>query len=63
MKASKETVFKLELNKEEFETMKECLEVFETEGLNEQIEEMSSKLNDSQLITLNEINNHLEVIG
>ncbi len=64
MKAEKEIVYKLELNKEEFGAVKECLEVFISDGLNELIKGQIglNKLSSSQLITLTEINNYLEAV-
>jgi hypothetical protein len=65
MKAKKEEVYKLELNKDEFSTLKDCLEVFESQGLNSKVSGKLglAKLSSGQLITLNEINNYLEVIS
>jgi len=64
MKAKKETVYKLEFNKKEFNTLKNCLEVFYSQDLNSKIEGEIGlcKLSNVQLITLNEINTYLEVI-
>jgi len=64
MKAIKEIVYKLELNEDELRSIKDCLEVFLNDGLNELIKGRIgiAKLNSSQLITLNEVNDYLEAI-
>jgi len=64
MKAIKEIVYKLELNEDELRSIKDCLEVFLNDGLNELIKGRIgiAKLTSSQLITLNEVNDYLEVI-
>jgi len=64
MKTKKEIVYKLELTKREFQSIKDCLYVFINDGLNESIKGTIgfSKLSSTQLDTISKINDSLESI-
>ena len=65
MRAKREIVYKLELSESEFNAVKECLNVFVDDNLNEHVKGQTGirKLSSDQLIDINELNTYLDNIG